>query len=120
MKLEQFLNLPIFVRRLLLIAGDTLAVLVAVWAAFAIRLGDWWPDMLQDMVWLFPLAVIIIIPTFAVTGLYRSILRYADESLLYTIVLGASAGILLMMAVWVFLREGLVPRSSWLVYWLIS
>lgn len=119
MKLEQFLNLPIFVRRLLLIAGDTLAVLVAVWAAFAIRLGDWWPDMLQDMVWLFPLAVIIIIPTFAVTGLYRSILRYADESLLYTIVLGASAGILLMMAVWVFLREGLVPRSSWLICWLV-
>jgi hypothetical protein len=30
-------------------------------------------------------------------------------------VLGASAGVLLMMAVWVFLREGLVPCSPWLI-----
>lgn len=119
MKLEQFLNLPPDVRRLLLVIGDVIAVLVAVWASFAIRLGDWWPDMLQDVVWLFLLAPIILIPTFAGVGLYRPILRYADESLLYTIVFGVSVGILVMMAVWVFLREGLVPRSSWLICWLV-
>ncbi|MFO1372875.1 MAG: nucleoside-diphosphate sugar epimerase/dehydratase [Candidatus Competibacteraceae bacterium] len=119
MKFETLFNLPPAARRVLLVCGDTLAVLVAVWASFAIRLGDWWPDMLQDVVWLFPLAVVILIAIFAVIGLYRPILRYADESLLYTIVLGVSAGILLMMAVWVFLREGLVPRSSWLICWLV-
>ncbi|MCB1796938.1 MAG: polysaccharide biosynthesis protein, partial [Candidatus Competibacteraceae bacterium] len=119
MKLEHFLNLPPTARRALLVAGDALAVLIAVWSAFAIRLGDWWPAMLQDVVWLFPLAVIILVLTFAAVGLYRPILRYADESLLYTIVLGVSAGILLMMAVWVFLRQGLVPRSSWLIGWLV-
>lgn len=119
MKLEQFLNLPPDVRRLLLVVGDALAVLVAVWASFAIRLGDWWPDMLQDVVWLFLLAPAILIPIFAGVGLYRPILRYADESLLYTIVFGVSVGILAMMAVWVFLREGLVPRSSWVICWLV-
>ncbi len=119
MKLESFLNLPTTARRALLVVGDALAVLVAVWAAFAIRLGDGWPPMLQDVIWLFPLAVVILIPTFAVVGLYRPILRYADESLLYTIVLGVSAGVLLMMAVWVFLRQGLVPRSSWLIGWMV-
>ncbi|MCP5196819.1 MAG: polysaccharide biosynthesis protein [Gammaproteobacteria bacterium] len=116
---EPFLNLPTAVRRALLVLGDTLAVLVAVWASFAIRLGEWWPDLLQEMVWLFPLAVAILIPTFAAVGLYRSILRYADESLLHTIVLGASAGLLLMMAAWVFMRQGIVPRSSWLIAWLV-
>ncbi|MCC9000403.1 MAG: polysaccharide biosynthesis protein, partial [Candidatus Contendobacter sp.] len=116
---EQFLNLPTTVRRALLIIGDTLAILIAVWASFAIRLGEVWPDLLQDVIWLFPLAAAILIPTFAVVGLYRPILRYADESLLYTIVLGVSIGVLLMMAVWVFLREGLVPRSSWLIGWLV-
>ena len=116
---EQFLNLSTMARRALLIAGDALAILIAVWASFAIRLGEIWPNLLQDVIWLFPLAVTILIPTFAVVGLYRPILRYADESLLYTIVLGASIGVLLMMAVWVFLREGLVPRSSWLICWLV-
>lgn len=117
--LEKFLSLPAIFRRVLLIVGDSFAILVAVWAAFAIRLGEWWPYLLQDVVWLFPLAIIVIIPTFAAVGLYRPILRYADESLLYTIVLGTIAGILLMMAVWVFLREGVVPRSSWLICWLV-
>ncbi|MCB1919671.1 MAG: polysaccharide biosynthesis protein [Candidatus Competibacteraceae bacterium] len=99
--------------------SDTVAVLAAVWASFAIRLGEWWPGLLQDAIWLFPLAVVILIPTFAAVGLYRPILRYADESLLHTIVLGASAGLLLMMAVWVFMRQGIVPRSSWLIAWLV-
>ncbi len=116
---EQLLNLPPPIRRALLIIGDTLAVFITVWASFAIRLGEIWPDLLQNVIWLFPLAAVILIPTFAVVGLYRPILRYADESLLYTIILGVSAGVLLMMAVWVFLREGIVPRSSWLICWLV-
>ncbi|MDQ5910846.1 MAG: UDP-N-acetylglucosamine 4,6-dehydratase [Pseudomonadota bacterium] len=117
--MEQFLNLPAALRRALLVFGDALAVLIAVWASFAIRLGEMWPALLQEVVWLFPLAVVMLIPAFALAGLYRPILRYADESLLHAIVLGASAGILLMMAVWVFLREGIVPRSSWLIAWLV-
>ena len=117
--MEPFLNLSTALRRTLLILGDMLAVLIAVWAAFAIRLGEWWPELLQDVVWLFPLAVLILIPAFALAGLYRPILRYADETLLHAIVIGASGGVLLMMAVWVFLREGIVPRSSWLILWLV-
>lgn len=117
--LEPFLNIPATIRRALLITGDACAVLIAVWASFAIRLGDLWPDLLQDVIWLFPLSLIILIPTLAAVGLYRPILRYADESLLYTIVLGVSIGVLLMMAVWVFLQQGIVPRSSWLICWLV-
>ena len=119
MKFESLFNLPTAVRRALLIVGDTLAVLVAAWAAFALRLGEVWPDLLRDVAWLFPLSVVVVIPTFAVVGLYRPILRYADESLLYTIVLAVSAGILLMMAVWVLLGEGLWLRSFWLICWLV-
>lgn len=71
MNLELLLNLPPSARRLLLVIGDTLAVLIAVWASFAIRLGEWWPGMLQEVIWLFPLAAILFIPTFALIGLYR-------------------------------------------------
>ena len=119
MKLESLLNLPTPVRRALLIAGDILAVLIAVWTSFAIRLGEWWPTLLPEVAWLFPLAVIILISTFTVVGLYRPILRYADESLLYTILFGASAGVLLMMAVWVLVGDGLWLRSFWLICWLV-
>ena len=113
------LNLPVGLRRALLVLGDAVAVLIAVWAAFAIRLSEWWPDLLPEVAWLFCLAVLIIIPTFAAVGLYRPILRYADESLLYTILFGASAGVLLMMAVWVLVGDGLWLRSFWLISWLV-
>jgi len=66
--------------------------------------------MLQDVIWLFPLAVVILIPNLRGGRLVPAHPALRDESLLYTIVLGASAGVLLMMAVWVFLQEGLVPR----------
>lgn len=119
MKLVALLNLPPAVRRSLLIACDMLIVLIAVWAAFAIRRGEIWPDLLRDVAWLFPLAVVVVIPTFEVVGVYRPILRYADESLLYTIVLAVSTSILLMMAIWVLLGDGLWLRSFWPICWLI-
>lgn len=110
---------PPAARRALLIVGDTFAVLIAVWAAFAIRLGEVWPELLPEVAWLFPLSVAVVIPTFMVVGVYRPILRYADESLLYTILLAVSAGILLMMAAWVLMGEGLWLRSFWLICWLV-
>ena len=119
MKFESLFNLPSAVRRALLIVGDTVAVLIAVWAAFAIRRGEVWPDLLGEVAWLFPLAVVVTIPTFTVVGVYRPILRYADESLLYAIVLAATASILLMMAVWVLLGDGLWLRSFWPICWLV-
>ncbi|HOW75183.1 MAG TPA: nucleoside-diphosphate sugar epimerase/dehydratase [Candidatus Competibacteraceae bacterium] len=119
MKFEALFNLPTAVRRVLLVVGDTFAVLIAVWAAFAIRRGEMWPELLPEVAWLFPLAVVIVIPTFTVVGVYRPILRYADESLLYTIILAVSASILLLMAVWVLLGDGLWLRSFWLLCWLV-
>ena len=117
--MHYLLNLPPHVRRALLIGVDTLSILIAVWAAFALRLGEWWSWMVQDVVWLFPLAVLVLLPALALAGLYRPILRYADESLLHSIVLGSSIGMLALMAMWVFIAEGLVPRSFWLLAWIV-
>ncbi len=119
MPIESLFTIPPIARRALLIVGDTFAVLIAVWAAFAIRLGEIWPALLPEVAWLFPVSVAVIIPTFTVVGVYRPILRYADESLLYTILLAISAGVLLTMAVWVLLGEGLWLRSFWLICWLV-
>lgn len=117
--MHYLLNLPPNLRRALLIGIDTLSILIAVWAAFALRLGEWWSWMVQDVVWLFPLAVLVLLPALALAGLYRPILRYADESLLHSIVLGSSIGMLALMAMWVFIAEGLVPRSFWLLAWIV-
>lgn len=117
--MNTILNLPPHLRRALLVAADSVAIVVAVWGAFALRLGAWWPAMLQDVVWLFPLALLTLLPALAIAGLYRPILRYADESLLHSILLGSSAGVLGMMALWVLLAEGAIPRSFWILAWIV-
>jgi FlaA1/EpsC-like NDP-sugar epimerase len=99
---------------------DVAAVLIAVWASLSIRLGEWWPDWLNDVLWLFPLAVATTIPALWGFGLYHSIVRHAGGSLAYVIVKGVSAGTLLMVAVWVLARGPLVPRSSWIIYWMVA
>ncbi len=113
-------HLPKGARRTLLIAVDTLAVLVAVWASFAIRLGEWWPVWLHDVLWLFPLAAATTIPALYGFGLYHSIVRHAGGALAYVIVKGVSVGTLLMLSVWVLAHGPLVPRSSWIIYWLVA
>jgi hypothetical protein len=107
-KLEHFLNLPsTMARRALLIAGDALAVLIAVWASFAIRLGDWWPDDAARR----DLAVSAggdhPDPDFRRGRLCTARSCATPTKACCTPSCWASAsGILLMMAVWVFLRQG--------------
>ena len=113
-------HLPKAARRTLMIAIDAVVVLVAVWAAFAIRLGEWWPSWLDDVHALFPLAVVATVPALYGFGLYHSIVRHAGGALAYVVVKGVSVGTLVMFAVWTLAAGPLVPRSAWIIYWLIA
>ncbi len=118
--IRSLVGLPKTARRVLMIAFDALAVLAAVWASFAIRLGEWWPAWLEVAWLLFPLAVAVTIPALYAFGLYHSIVRHAGGSLAYVIVKGVSVGTLIMVSVWVLAQGPLVPRSSWIIYWLVA
>jgi FlaA1/EpsC-like NDP-sugar epimerase len=113
-------HLPKAARRTLMIAIDAVVVLVAVWAAFAIRLGEWWPAWLDDVHALFPIAVVATVPALYGFGLYHSIVRHAGGALAYVVVKGVSVGTLVMFAVWTLAAGPLVPRSAWIIYWLIA
>jgi FlaA1/EpsC-like NDP-sugar epimerase len=118
--IHSFLRLPTWARRSVMVMADVVAVLIAVWASFAIRLGEWWPAWLDDVPWLFPLAVATAVPALFGFGLYHSIVRHAGGSLAYVIVKGVSVGTLLMIAVWILAGGPLVPRSSWIIYWMVA
>lgn len=117
---EFFLNLPRTARRLTLLALDGVAVLVSIWAAFVIRLGQWWPPMLADAWLLLPLALAVSLPLFWGLGFYRSVLRYAGRDLFYTLLKGVCLDVLLVMACWLLLRGAVVPRTVWLLAGLVQ
>lgn len=117
--IDFFSSLPRPVRRLLLLLLDSVAIMLAVWASFSIRLSEWWPDMLHQAISLFPVALVISLPIFFALGFYRSVLRYAGWHMFNTIVKGVSLSLLLLIAAWAMLQGAIVPRSAWFVYWFI-
>lgn len=102
-------------KRLLMLTTDLVLLPLAVWAAFAMRLGSWTPD-LKDGVWLLVLAPLVSIPIFAKFGLYRAIIRYIGGQAIQATFVGVLLSSLLLVALAsLFDAEG-IPRSVYPIY----
>ncbi len=109
---QWFLGRSRKVKRIISIAVDTLAVMVALWLAFSLRLGEFYLPPPQQL-WIFLLAPAIAVPVFVKFGLYRAVIRYIGIDALWAI---SRAVILftLIFAVIVLIAgdwSGRVPRT---------
>ncbi|NOY71742.1 MAG: polysaccharide biosynthesis protein [Gammaproteobacteria bacterium] len=108
-------------KRALLVAIDFIALPVALWAGYALRLGEWWPAGYIDKAWwLFIAAPLVSVPIFIRMGLYRAVLRYVGGTALVTIVKAVSIITLILLALMVMSQTQGVPRSVFVSFWLIS
>ena len=122
MPAETLLRMPRFLKQGLMLAVDIVALMFAVWAAYALRLGEWFVPNRGQMI-LMLAAPSIALPIFLKTGLYRSVIRYLGEQALWS-VFKAMALAALLWAALAFMTQmtGLegVPRSVPLLYGLIG
>ncbi|HPU79336.1 nucleoside-diphosphate sugar epimerase/dehydratase, partial [Accumulibacter sp.] len=93
-----------------------------VWAAYALRLGEWFVPS-QQQIWLILSAPLLALPGFITLGLYRSVVRYLGEQALWA-VLKATTMAAALWAILAFMtrmtgQEG-VPRAVPLLYGLIA
>lgn len=101
---------------------DILLLLFAVWAAYALRLGEWFlPNSRQAA--LMAVAPLLALPVFIKSGLYRSVIRYVGEQALWAVLQGMTLAAVLWASI-AFLTqatglEGL-PRSVPLLYWMLG
>ncbi|SEA74040.1 NDP-sugar epimerase, includes UDP-GlcNAc-inverting 4,6-dehydratase FlaA1 and capsular polysaccharide biosynthesis protein EpsC [Thiothrix caldifontis] len=102
-------------KRLLMLAADSLLLPFAVWAAFAMRLGTWTPDM-KDGVWLLMLAPLISIPIFIKLGLYRAVVRYIGGQAIQITFVGVLLSTVLLLGVAALLEADGIPRSVYVIY----
>lgn len=113
---------PRRMKRLLLLFGDFLGLMVIVWLAFCFRFESLFvPNNEQAM--LIVAAPLLAIPIFVRTGLYRSVLRYLPERAIWKIVQAVTFATLAWVAL-VFLTrstgsEG-IPRTVAVLYWVSS
>lgn len=105
-----------------LLTIDITLLLFAAWAAYAIRLGEWFiPNFWQAL--LMAIAPLLALPIFAKNGLYRSVIRYVGEQALWAILQGMTLAALLWASI-AFLTQltglGGVPRSVPFLYWMLG
>ena len=111
-------NLPRKIKVWIMVFADLVLIPFALWSAIALRLGTF--DVpLENIWWVFILVPLFTLPLFLRLGLYRAVIRYFDEKIILTIVLGVTLSVLLMTGV-VFLTQTYgIPRSSIVIYWVI-
>jgi len=96
------------------------ALPVALWAGYALRLGELWPQSIEKVWWLFIAAPLVAVPIFIRMGLYRAVLRYVGSKALITIVKAVTITTLILLALVVMSQVHGVPRSVFFSFWLIS
>ena len=108
------LALPRFIKRFVVVVLDVFLSLIAVWAAFHLRLDqEGLPQFQQKYVYL--LAPLIAVPIFIRFGLYRAIFRYTGMAAMVTTVKAVGIYAALFFAALLFFKWEGVPRSLGLI-----
>lgn len=120
---ERLIEIPRLWKRVLMIGIDIAALMVALWASYAIRLAQWLPALTTERLVLAVCAAAVAIPIFIKLGLYRSVIRYLPDAAIWTI-LRAMLMATMSWVIIIFLIEmagqGIVPRSVPFLYFVLG
>ena len=124
---DLLIELPRNTKRLIMISGDLLAILLVFWLALMIRAGEifWLNETYpltnaqpEDFLLAYAVLVIITIPIFIYSRLYRSIIRYISlETYVKTIKATAISALLASSAIYYLNLP--FPRASFLIYFIL-
>lgn len=107
-------------KQALMMAGDAVMMMLVVWAAFSLRMGDVLSDKLFAY-WYLPLVLpLLSVPLFYWSGMYSAVVRYMGPSDVWAVVRGVTLSTLVFVAIVAFLGLQGVPRATITIYWLIA
>jgi FlaA1/EpsC-like NDP-sugar epimerase len=117
--LKYLVSMPRRQKQFLMVMCDSIILPFSFWAAVALRLSTWQP-VVPSLHLIFVIIPLIAVPVFIPLGLYRAVIRYADERLMIATVYGMSLTVLFLSLFVVM--SGLVglPRSSFVIFWLLG
>ncbi len=98
---------------------DVVMLPIALWSAFALRLGEWNPQVVSY--WpAFVICVCVAIPVFGRLGLYRQVIRYMGNHAMVAVVVGTFLAALAVAVVPFMLQLKGFPRSVPAIFWLLA
>lgn len=106
-------------KQVIAVCADAVMLPVALWSAFALRLGEWSPDVAQY--WpAFVICVCVAIPVFGRVGLYRQVVRYMGNHAMIALAKGTIIATMAVAIVPYFLQLKGFPRSVPIIFGVLA
>ena len=113
----RFLSMPRSTKRVVMVFADMVALSVALWSAFALRLSEWWPSSYLADAWtLFVATPVVGVAIFIKLGLYRAVVRYMNVKLFQTVAIGVLLLVGVLYAAAITFDIWRVPRSVPIIF----
>lgn len=99
-------------KKAIMVSADFVALPLALWSAYALRLADWWPiEYMYDAWWLFLATPLFGLLIFMKLGLYRAVVRFMGAQAILAVVKGVVLLALIMWSAAFFFQLEGFPRS---------
>jgi FlaA1/EpsC-like NDP-sugar epimerase len=103
-----------------MIVLDALLLPIALLTAVYLRLGWEWDSHLTPFIWIFFILPVWTIPIFIKMGLYRAVIKYLDDKIVYIVFVGVTVSLLILIGIIHFYNITAFPRSAIVIYWLFA
>lgn len=115
--MKSFLELPRFQKQLIAATADLVLLPLTFYLAVLLRYDSSTPQLFEMYFWMIVAAPLISIPIFLRLGLYRAVIRFIDQKIVYVVVLGVSLSVICMAALATFAHTAPLSRGVFGIYW---
>lgn len=119
MLIRRFQAMSRLQKQLIAVAMDFAVLYFAIWCAVALRFETLTPDTALYARHL-AIAPLLAIPIFMVLGLYRAVVRFMEDRVVFVVVGGMTLSVVLLAATMVFTHTPVVSRGVLVIYWLLG
>lgn len=108
----KFLSMHRRLKKVVMVCADIIALCVALWSGYALRLSEWWPQSyLAEALPLFIIVPILGVLVFTKLGLYRAVVRFMNTRAIKAVNLGVILLTLSLYALAYYFQIKQFPRS---------
>jgi len=118
MRMRSFIELPRFQKQLLAATADLVLLPLTFYLCVLLRYDISTPQLFQMYFWMIVSAPLISIPIFIRLGLYRAVIRFIDQKIVYVVVLGVTLSVVCMAALATFTHTVHLSRGVFGIYWI--
>lgn len=115
----KFLSLPRRQKQVMAVAVDLVLLVLAFWSALALRFETLLPD-LAAYGWQMIAAPLLAIPVFIRLGLYRAVIRFMEDRVIFVVAGGVTLSALLLAALIALTHSSGLSRGVLVIYWLLA